>query len=106
MPWLTTRPSRISMARMADVGRLGIVGDHRDRLPQPLVQVLEEAQDHPAVGGVEVPRGLVGEHDRRIVDEGPGDRHPLLLARRQVQGLHAELVRQADEVDELLDAAA
>ena len=30
-------------------------------------------------GGVEVPRGLIAEDDLGIVDQGPGDGHPLLL---------------------------
>jgi len=44
------------------------------------VQVHQEADDRLAGAAVEVARRFVGEHDRRIADEGPGDGHPLALA--------------------------
>jgi hypothetical protein len=47
------------------------------------VEVLEEAEHVERRGAVEVARGLVGEHHRRLVAERPGDRDPLALAARQ-----------------------
>ena len=38
------------------------------------------------VGAVEVAGRLVGQEDRRAVDEGPGDRHPLALAAGELVG--------------------
>ena len=55
------------------------MGDHEDRgaVGIELFQQLEHAR---AGGAVEVPRGLIGEHDRWSTHERPGDRDPLALA--------------------------
>ena len=45
-----------------------------------LVDVVNEIHDHAPTGTVEVPRRLVGQHDRRPDDECSRDRDPLLLA--------------------------
>ena len=47
--------------------------------------------------GIEVPGGLVGQQDQRPVDEGPGDRHPLLLASRELAGEAVHLAGQPDQ---------
>ena len=44
-----------------------------------LVQALEEAHDFIRSAGVKVTRGFVGEHDDRVVHQGAGDGHTLLL---------------------------
>jgi hypothetical protein len=46
--------------------------------------VLEEVHDLPGGVLVEVPGGLVGDEHRRLGDDGPRDRHPLLLAAGQL----------------------
>ena len=48
------------------------------------VQVVEGAHDLGAGVAVEVAGGLVGQHQRRLADDGPGDGHPLALAARQL----------------------
>src|SRR6266404_6445467 len=50
------------------------------------MQFAEQAQNNFFVRGVEVAGGLVGEHDFRIIDEGAGDTHPLLLASGKLRG--------------------
>src|SRR3990172_3103486 len=53
--------------------RLGVMGDHHDRLALLPVQVREEPQHLLRVSGVEVSRGLVGEDDRGLVHQRPPD---------------------------------
>src|SRR5688500_56288 len=50
-----------------------------------LVDLDEELNDLPAGDGVEVAGRLVGDEDRRIVDERAGDGGPLLLPARQLR---------------------
>ena len=69
--------------------------DHQRRLPL----VLEPAEDPvDLVAGlrVELAGRLVGQDEDRVLDQGPGDRHPLLLAARQLVGPMVEPVAQAD----------
>ena len=47
------------------------------------VEIGEQLTMASPVAAVEVAGRFVGEHDRRIADEGAGDRHPLALAARQ-----------------------
>src|SRR5437899_14488 len=60
-----------------------LVGDEDDRVALR-VQLLEQPHDLLPGDGVEVAGRLVGEQDGRAHDEGPGDRHPLALAARQL----------------------
>jgi len=45
---------------------------------------------------IEVPRRFVGQHDRRIEQERPTDRHTLSFALRQSRNSAAEFVVNAD----------
>ena len=69
------------------VDDLLVVGGHQHRRAE-LVDVDQQLDDLPAGHRVEVARRLVGDEDRRVVDEGTRDRGALLLAagelRRQV----------------------
>ena len=65
------------------------------------VDPVEQPHDALAGGGVEVAGRLVGQQDQRPVDEGPGDRHPLLLAAGQLVGQVVALLGQADQVEDL-----
>ena len=62
-------------------GELGVVGDGHDR--PPLVDERLERVEHD-VGrrGVQVAGGLVGDDQRRVVGQRPGDRDALLLPAR------------------------
>ena len=73
-----------------------LVGDLRRQLPvgaddecRPVGPDQTDQAVHDGRGrlGVHVACGLVGEHEDRGMDQGPGNGHPLLLA-------HAELGRQ------------
>ena len=60
--------------------------------------------DRRAGAAVEVAGRLVGEHDRRPPDEGPGDRHPLPLASGELGRLERRAVREADLLERLIGA--
>ena len=64
-------------------GDVGLVGDDDDGLALA-VEVGEEVEDLVAGLGVEVAGGLVGQEERRALDQGAGDRHPLALAARHL----------------------
>ena len=75
----TMRPSSISICRGMRVRDVLVVGDDHDGDPA-VVQFVEERQDRLAGRLVEVAGGLVGEHDGRLPDQGPGDGDTLALA--------------------------
>src|SRR6478735_2779552 len=102
------------------VGHLWLVGASRRRrlLVEPhardrargVVPRLHVADEHPAVEplddaeagvGVEVARGLVGEQDRRPVDEGPGDGNTLLLTTGELVRQALLHARESDELERL-----
>ena len=56
--------------------------DHRDPLG---VELLEHPQDFDAGVRIEVAGRLVGQEQGGVVDQGPGDGHPLLLAARHLR---------------------
>ena len=51
-----------------------------------LVELAEQVQDRRAGGLVQVAGGLVGQHDRGLPGDRPGDRHPLPLPAGQLGG--------------------
>ncbi len=59
---------------------IGVVGDQDNGDPVLLIQLLKHAENLFACQGVEVARGFVGKNQGRLVDEGPGNGHALLLA--------------------------
>ena len=56
---------------VAILGGLWIVRDHQHSLPQFLVGLAQHPQNNLRVLGVEVAGRLVGQHDCRLVDQGP-----------------------------------
>ena len=79
-------------------GDLGVVGDEDDR-PAGGVELVEEAHDVRAGVAVEVAGRLVGQDERRLRDERPGDRDPLLLAAGQLGRLVVEPVAQPEPLE-------
>jgi hypothetical protein len=68
------------------------------------VDPVQELHDPDGRLGVQVARRLVGEQERRVVDERAGDRDALLLAARQLVGIGVQLrgqPRQAQDVGDL-----
>ena len=66
-----------------------------------LAQLAQQRQHLADQLGVERRRHLVEEQQRRPVDQGPGDGHPLLLAAGELVGVHRGLLRQADAGEHL-----
>ena len=69
------------------------------------VELEQEVLDHRAGGRVEVARGLVGEDHGGVVDQGPGDRDPLLLPARQVGGTAGGLLRHVQALEHVQGTA-
>jgi len=67
------------------------MGDH-DNGDFLLVQGSENVQDFTGGLGVKGPGGFVCEQQHRAGDNGPGDRHPLLLPPRQLARSSVEAV--------------
>ena len=82
------------------VDHLAVMGDDDDGRAG-LVDPVEQLHDPDRGDRVEVARGLVGEQQRRVVDEGAGDRDALLLAAGELVGVAVELGREADEAQGL-----
>jgi hypothetical protein len=71
------------------------MGGH-DHDPARLGQRPQQLEHPLDLDVVQVGGGLVGQDQRRVVGQGPGDGHPLLLAAGQVAGTVAEPVAQPD----------
>ena len=75
--------------------RVGVVGDHDDRLAVLADRPAEEVEDLGTGPGVEVSRRLVGEDDVGLGGHRPGHRDALLLAARQLARPVLEAVLEA-----------
>ena len=56
------------------------------------VEFPEEFQDFFTGLGVEVAGGLIREQDGGIIDEGPGNGHPLLLSAGELRGFVVQAI--------------
>jgi hypothetical protein len=83
-----------------------VVGDDQRRQLHLDDQVAQPGAGFLAHLGVEVGQRLVEQDDRRVVDQRPGDRHPLLLAAGQLVRIAVGEVGQAEVLQRRLDAAA
>ena len=70
------------------------------------VQILDQTQDLLTRLGVEVSGRLVGEQDRRAVDQRPGDGDPLALPATELVGLVVHAVREPDRLERFDGALA
>src|SRR3954470_1815601 len=86
MVLMTRRPLRFLLSRddlaiahvddaIAELGRLGIVSDHQNRLAQFFVRLPQHLQNSVGVFGVEVPRGLVCQDKGGLVHQRASQRH-------------------------------
>ena len=66
-------------------GDVGIVSNHEDGVAGT-VELAKELEDDGFVGFVEIAGGLVGEDELRLIDEGTGNGHTLLLAAGELGG--------------------
>ena len=86
-----------------DDGRQAM-GDHHGGAAA--AHLFQRALDLLLGAGVERAGRLVEQQDVRVLQDGAGDRHPLLLAARQLQAALADrrLVAQRQRHDEVVDA--
>ena len=68
-------------------------------MPALVLEALEDLHDLEAGPAVEVAGRLVGEQDRRLVEERAGDRDALLLAARQLIRMVLGPIGKADGVE-------
>ena len=66
-----------------------------------MFDVLEHLEDDLRVFGVQVAGRFVGQQNRGLVDDGPCQRHPLLLASGELGGLVGQLVFQTQNPEKL-----
>ena len=57
-----------------------VVGDQEQRRVAAAVQIVQQTDDRFTGGAIEIAGRLVGEQEAGLAGEGPGKRHPLLLA--------------------------
>src|ERR687895_436071 len=81
-------------------GRLRVVRDHHDRLPELVHRLAQHPQHLLARLRVEVAGGLVGEYHGRLRYQRPGHRHALLLAAGQLGRAVREAVGQPNRLHE------
>jgi hypothetical protein len=86
-------------------GKRAFVGDHDDGHAELGLQFAEKSEDSFAGGGIEIPRGLVGEKNFWAIDEGAGDGDALLFAAGEFRGAMAEAMRKADALEGFADAS-
>ncbi len=76
------------------------MGDHDDCLAR-LHQALEKLEDRLGGGRIQVAGRLVRQDQRRIVDQGAGDGHALLLPAGDVRWQFVSVFAQLDQVEQL-----
>ncbi len=84
----------------------GIVGDHDDRHAELGVDALQRTEHLGAGRLVQLSGRFVGEEHLRVVGHRDRDRHPLLLAAAHLVRSPPGAVRDADQIEQLVRAAA
>src|SRR6266566_2704940 len=85
-----------------DIDDLPVVGRHQYG-GAARIDLQQQLNDLPRGGRIEVSRGLVREENPWIVDQRPGDRHPLLLAARKLVGVFAFFAFEPHDAEHFLD---
>ena len=80
-------------------GDVGVVGNDDDGLA-PFVRPGQDVHDLFGGAAVELARGLVGQKELRVVDEGPADGHALLLAARELGRAELHPLLEPDELQQ------
>src|SRR6476659_5514740 len=86
-------------------GRCGwIVGDEDQRLALGLVQFSKQPKHLLAGAGIEVARGLVGQHDLGLGQQGARDRSALLFPARELGGQVMRAFAESDPPEQFARA--
>ena len=81
-----------------------VMGDDDQGATPLLLLLAQEGKDLVTPFVIEVARGLIGEEHGRVLDQGAGDRHALLLAAGELGRLVLEPVAQADLPEDVFGA--
>ena len=92
--------------RIGDRRQLRVVRDQNDRRSAHAMNLAEQLQNMTAGGGVEVPRRLVRQNDRRGVGQRARERNPLLLASRQLRRVVMRAAGQSNLLEQRLRPGA
>ena len=87
-------------------GDVQIVRHQDDADPLLFVQPLEHLQDFLARAGIQISGRFVGQQDRRMIHQGPGNGNALLLAAGKLRRLVIEALAKADAFQEFDGPAA
>jgi hypothetical protein len=83
-----------------------VMGYHHDGCPQFAAGTLQQFEDTPSRFGIQISGWLISQDDFRVIDEGPDDRNPLLLASRElIRTMHRAIV-QADQTKQFIQTLA
>jgi hypothetical protein len=94
------KPAFLQMQEpLGALGGMRVVRHHNDGFVQVLAQHSEQVENLRRRLRVEVAGRFVGDDQRRVGDDRPGDADPLLLAAGQLPGAVGEAVGEADEVE-------
>jgi hypothetical protein len=71
---------------IAEARSLCVMGHHQERALVLLLEIVQQAKNLSACGGVEIAGRLIPQQQRRTEDERPRDRDTLTLAAREFIG--------------------
>ena len=95
----TIWPSRMVKRSIGVGGDVGFVGDDDDGDALLAIEPHQRFHDFVRGAGIEIAGRLVGEQQTGRVDQRPRDRHPLLLAARELAGRIALAVAQTEQLE-------
>ena len=75
-----------------------IVGHHNDGLMRFMVESVHQFKDFFSRNPVQVSGWFIGNQDRRVGDDGAGDRNPLLLSPGELTGIVIHSTREVDNL--------
>ena len=85
---------------LAGSRHLGGVGGQQHRDSQGAVQFLQQLQHFGPIGGIQVPGGLIRQKQQGVVAHRPRDADPLHLSSRELLGILAEAMEQAQALEQ------
>src|SRR5208337_5038869 len=84
--------------------RLGVVGDHQDRLSKGFVQASNHVENGLRILGIQIARWLIRQEYLRITDDRASDGHALLFTAGQRIGSMLKFALDTEHLDDRLEA--